>query len=133
MGNIQSFPYVGNGAYCYANSTSMLLASIGEDISPSLIEVLSGVGLSATIEKSGYLFLNNQRLEPDLGIISALEILGFESEVHFSENKEYLPLEQLQKALSEQAVILGPLDMGYLAYNPNHPYMHGSYYFVLAY
>lgn len=133
MANDGNFPYVGNGAYCYANSTSMLLASIGEDISPSVIESLTGVGLSATIEKSGYLFLNNQRLEPDLGIMSALKLLGFEAEVYVSDEKDNLPLDQLKEALGKQAVIIGPLDMGYLVYNPNHPHMHGSDHFVLVY
>jgi hypothetical protein len=32
------FTYIGNGAYCYANSTSMLLETIGEKISPETIE-----------------------------------------------------------------------------------------------
>lgn len=42
--------YYGNGAYCYANSASMLLSTIGEEISPSLIEVLTGFSLGAAIE-----------------------------------------------------------------------------------
>lgn len=133
MLNDGNFPYLGNGAYCYANSTSMLLASIGEDISPSLIEPLTGVGLGATIEKNGHLFLNNQRLEPDLGIMSTLKLLGFEAEVYASDNKDNMPLDQLKDALNKQAVIIGPVDMGYLVYNPNHPYMHGSDHFVLVY
>lgn len=41
--------YHGNGAYCYANSASMLLATIGEDIRPSLIEILTGFSLGASI------------------------------------------------------------------------------------
>ena len=39
--------YVGNGHYCYANVTSMLLASIGESFAPGLIEVLTGMSLGA--------------------------------------------------------------------------------------
>lgn len=128
-----NYPYIGNGAYCYANSASMLLGSIGEDILPSLIEVLSGTGLSATVEKSGFLFLNNQCLEPDLGIISALKILGFEADVSVCKDKADFPFDELKQALAKQAVILGPLDMGYLVYNPNHKYLHGSDHFVMAY
>lgn len=40
-------PYIGNALYCFADSTAMLLASIGENISSSRIEVLTGVGLGA--------------------------------------------------------------------------------------
>ena len=32
--------YFGNGHYCYANVTAMLLASIGERVAPELVEVL---------------------------------------------------------------------------------------------
>jgi len=39
-------PYIGNGPYCYANATAMLLASIGENVPPSQIEVLTGQGQS---------------------------------------------------------------------------------------
>ena len=42
--------YHGNGAYCYSNSASMLLTTIGEEISPSLIEVLTGFALGASID-----------------------------------------------------------------------------------
>lgn len=44
------FMYIGNGHYCYSNSTVMFLSSIGENVSPQLVEVLTGVGLGAMIE-----------------------------------------------------------------------------------
>lgn len=128
-----NFYYIGNGAYCYANSTSMMLSYLGEDIPPSIIEPITGVGLSASVEKSGFLFLNNQTLEPDLGIAEALKILGFESESFVSETAEDMPFDELKEILSKQPVILGPLDMGFLVYNPNHQHMHGGDHFVFAY
>jgi|GEM_PF-7018153 len=71
--------YIGNGAYCYSNSTSMLLASIGEDISPSLIEVVGGVGLGAYyLPETNIAFFSNFSGLPDQAISKALEILGFE-------------------------------------------------------
>ncbi len=42
--------YKGNVSYCYSNSTSMLLSTIDEDVNPSLIEVLTGFSLGASIE-----------------------------------------------------------------------------------
>ncbi len=39
--------YIGNGDYCYANAAAMLLAANSENIAPSRIEVLGGVGLGA--------------------------------------------------------------------------------------
>lgn len=128
-----NFSYVGNGAYCYANVTAMMLTFVGEDIAPSFIEPITGVGLSATIKKSGFLFLNNQTLEPDLGITKALDVLGFNAEVHVSQDPEDMHFDELKAFLEKQPVILGPLDMGYLTYNPNHTHLHGADHFVFAY
>lgn len=128
-----NFPYIGNGAYCYANSTSMLLASIGENIPPGVIEPITGTGLSTTIEKSGFLFFNHPILDPDLGIIEALKILGFRADVKVNETEDTMPFGKLTKTLQKQPAILGPVDMGYLVYQPNHEYVHGSDHFVFAY
>lgn len=57
--------YRGNGSYCYSNSASMLLSTIGEDVSPSLIEVLTGFSLGASIEDD-LLFFDNSITSPDV-------------------------------------------------------------------
>lgn len=126
--------YVGNGAYCYANSTAMLLASIGEKISPSKIEVLTGVGLNASLKKNGaILYLNNQSLLPDLGTSKALEILGFQFKAKVFQENNSLPIEELKKDLKNGPAGLGPLDMGYLDYNPGSKHLNGTDHYVLAY
>ena len=43
----------GKAEYCYANCAGMLLASIGEGISPATIEVLTAVGIGAPICRPG--------------------------------------------------------------------------------
>lgn len=126
--------YIGNGAYCYANSTSMLLASIGEEVSPSLIEVLTGVSIGATLKKkSNLLYFNNQTLLPDLGLTKALDILGFSYQTKVFEKQEDFPLKELKKDLEISPAAIGPLDMGLLVYNPNHKDLKGVDHFVLAY
>jgi hypothetical protein len=131
---IKNIPYIGNGAYCYANSTSMLLSSINEDISPSLIEVLTGVGLSATLKQDGgFLYFNNQTSMPDLGISKTLNLLGFEARTEVFETKKENPFIQLEKDLETSPALLGPLDMFHLVYNPRHEYLKGADHFVLAY
>jgi len=126
--------YIGNGAYCYANSTSMLLKYIDEDVPPSKIEVLTGVGLSASLKKqNGSLYFNNQTLLPDLGITKALEILGFEYQSKVSKTEEDFPIDELKKNLLKMPAILGPLDMGYLSYNPRHEHLKGADHYVFAY
>jgi hypothetical protein len=126
--------YVGNGAYCYANSTAMLLATIGEQVSPGLIEVLSGVGLGAeTPPGSSELWFNNLVAMPDYGISKALDILGFAYTERAHEDGATAPLDELRAALEEGAVVLGPVDMGYLRYVPGHQHAAGADHFVMAY
>ncbi|MBA9088190.1 hypothetical protein FHR92_004686 [Fontibacillus solani] len=125
------FSYVGNGAYCYANSTSMLLDSIGEQVSPSLIEVLTGVGLGAVwFEQDNMIFFSNGI--PHLGVSKALDMLGFTyKECSGRDETEFV--EQISAELMKHPIMMGPLDMGFLSYMPNHHYLHGCDHYVLAY
>jgi len=126
--------YIGNGHYCYANSAAMLLASIGEEYPPSLIEVLSGTGLGATYKKSTkFLYFNNQTLYPDLGISKVIDMLGFTSKVHVNTNPSNPPWKELEEDLEQSPAILGPLDMKHLVYNPDHQHLAGADHYILAY
>lgn len=130
----KSFPYIGNGAYCYANSTAMLLSAIGENISPSKIEVLSGVGLGAFIQKeSNLIFFSNLTGLPDAGISKALEILGFSYKERASQEAEPAPFEELKNDLAKSPAVLGPVDMGYLDYDPDYQHHAGIDHYVLAF
>lgn len=126
-------PYIGNGAYCWPNATAMLLTQIGEDISPSLIEVLGGVGLGAFILKESNLLFFSWEL-PDNGIDNALAILGFEVKTFKYPKKDdtNIPLAKLKEDLKKNPAVVGPLDMGYLNYNPISNYLKGVDHFVLA-
>ncbi|WP_042147201.1 hypothetical protein [Paucisalibacillus sp. EB02] len=123
--------YIGNGHYCYSNSTTMFLSSIGENVSPQLVEVLTGVGLGAMLENEKTLFFSMR--DPDDGINYALNILGFAAEEH--QQASYLddPCTFLKKQMKQNPVILGPLDMGELTYHPNHKNLNGADHYVLGY
>jgi hypothetical protein len=126
--------YIGNGYYCYTDSTAMLLASIGETIPSSKIEVLTGVGLGAFwIEEETLLELCSLSTAPDRGISKALEILGFEYTERSSQAAGPAPFDQLRADLAKSPVALGPIDMGYLSYNPNCGNLAGVDHYVLAY
>lgn len=132
MINIKKIPYIGNGPYCYANSLSMLLTLIGENISPSIIEVLSGVGLGAVFLKDkNLLFFSFET--PDNGINNVLYLLGFEKSVKTFPKKAPPPLKELIKDLEKSPVVIGPLDMGYLIYNPHHQNLRGVDHFIFVY
>lgn len=110
--------YIGDGPYCYANATSMLLKSAGEEIAPSLIEVLTGVGLGANKREGDMYWFDNLGTAPDTGVSKALEILGFECTEQSRQAPEPFPVEELAALLSEGPAVLGPLDMSYLSYLP---------------
>lgn len=126
--------YVGNGPYCYANATAMLLETAGESIPPATIEVLTAVGLGAFLVKGpDLLFFSNVSTAPDHGIGRAMRILGFEYKERASERADAPPFDELRSDMERSPAILGPLDMGYLTYNPSHEFLAGADHFVLAY
>ncbi len=125
-------PYIGNGPYCYANSTAMLLASIGENVPPSQIEVLTGAGLGAFwVPDAKLIYFSNT--PPDVGVSIALETLGFECIEKALTEAEAAPFEALRASLIKSPAVLGPLDMAYLDYLPYHENCVGADHYVLAY
>ena len=111
--------------YCYANSTAMLLSSIGEHISPRLIEALTGVGLGASFNPPLPFF--GQLQPPDRGLTQALDLLGFGFDEETNEHAAVAPLDRL----TQGPVIVGPLDMSYLTYNPGRPRDPGVDHYVV--
>lgn len=77
-------------------------------------------------------FFDDCTSSPDQGINHAFEILGFNVTEKVYQDGEFIPLNELKDDLNRSPVMLGPLDMGYLTYNPNHPYLGGSDHYALA-
>lgn len=131
---MKNFTYLGNSAYCYSNSTAMLLASIGEKIAPSLIEVVGGVGIgSYALSGTNISFLSGYSGLPDKAISRALKTLGFEFKEGAKENPDNPPFEEIKTILETSPVVFGPLDMGYLIYDPDHEHHYEVDHFVLVY
>jgi hypothetical protein len=125
-------PYVGNGHYCYANVTAMLLASVGERVGPELVEVLSSVGLGARWWAEQELFFFGTEA-PDRGISRALALLGFAVEERAGRDGDAPPFDALAEALTAGPVVLGPLDMGWLTYVRGRGRASGVDHYVLGY
>lgn len=112
----------------------MLLSTIGEQVSPQEMEAYTDVGLGAFwLPKEKLLFFSSISNPPDLGLSRAFRLLGFSVEEKVTSDPEKPPFEQLRSDLASSAVLLGPLDMGYLTHNPLHKRMMGVDHFVLAY
>jgi len=132
MIKVNYVPYIGNSELCWANAASMLLASIGETVSPSYLETVSGLGLSAFImPKNNWLYF--QFALPDQELSYNLKKLGFICREVIVSKKEAVPLEQLKKDLQKSPVVVGPINMGLLTYNPQHEFLNGVDHFILIY
>jgi hypothetical protein len=108
----------------------MLLSAVGEEIPPRTIEALSAVGLGASLK---HLPFFGELTTPDKGLSQALTLLGFEYDEGFVETADSAPFHRLETLLAECPVILGPLDMSCLIYNPMRPRTPGADHFVLAF
>lgn len=131
--------YFGDVSLCYTNSLAMALDSYGYDVRPEFLEAIMVMGNGASIvkgdEKHPLVFFDNG--SPDCSISLSLRILGFEYEDDYLEDSQKVdpPLvkEKLQNWLASGSVVAGPLDMGYLTYNPASDNLYGVDHFVSIY
>ena len=136
-------PYIGNGPYCYANATAMLLAASveaakdgsagGETVAPGVIECLTGVGIGARwLGGSREIYFSI--VPPDIGVARAFKLLGIDvvEEEGADRGDGGPPFARLRARLAEGPVMIGPLDMGHLPYFPNHRALTGADHYVLV-
>lgn len=131
--------YLGDVSLCYTYSLAMALEAYGYDLRPEYLEALMLMGNGASIVKDDQehplVFFDNGM--PDLSISRVLEILGFDYEEYYLREGQVLDLDlirsKLKALLANGPVVLGPLDMGHLTYNPNHTHLYGVDHFVSVY
>lgn len=129
-------PYVGNSAYCYTHSLAMCLQQAGATTLPetSFLECLTLMPFGAMVLKmsSGPLFFPSPAsTNPDKSLTDALDTLGWEAEV-WRGNDPDAALAELREVLRYGPALVGPLDMGYLPYDPNHRSKQGGDHFIVA-
>lgn len=131
--------YFGEVSICYTNSLAMTLDSYGFEYRPEFLEAIMVMGNGANVayedEKHPLVFFDNG--SPDRSISNCLRILGFEYDDYYLEdsgriNSDVIKV-QLERLLAFGSAIVGPLDMGYLTYNPNCQVLHGVDHFVSVY
>ena len=131
--------YFGDVSLCYSYSLAMALETYGYDFKAEFLEAIMVMGNGASIvkedEEHPLVFFDNGM--PDLSISHSLKILGFEYEDFYLKDGAEVNLEEikgkLETFLSNGPVVLGPLDMGHLTYNPNHTILYGVDHFVTVY
>ena len=131
--------YFGDVSLCYSYSLAMALDSFGYDFKAEFLEAIMVMGNGASIvkedEEHPLVFFDNGM--PDLSISHSSKILGFDYEDFYLKDGAEVDLEEikgkLETFLSNGPVVLGPLDMGHLTYNPNHTILYGVDHFVTVY
>ena len=131
--------YFGDVSLCYSYSLAMALDSYGYDFKAEFLEAIMVMGNGASIvkedERHPLIFFDNGM--PDLSISHSLKILGFDYEDFYLKDGAEVDLEEIKRKLetflSNGPVVLGPLDMGHLTYNPNHTILYGVDHFVTVY
>ena len=131
--------YFGDVSLCYSYSLAMALDAYGYDFKVEFLEAIMVMGNGASIvkedEEHPLVFFDNGM--PDLSISHSLKILGFDYEDFYLKEGAEVDLEEvkgkLETFLSNGPVVLGPLDMGHLTYNPNHTILYGVDHFVTVY
>ena len=131
--------YFGDVSLCYSYSLAMALETYGYDFKAEFLEAIMVMGNGASIvkedEEHPLVFFDNGM--PDLSISHSLKILGFDYEDFYLKNGLEVDLEEIKRKLetflSNGPVVLGPLDMGHLTYNPNHTILYGVDHFVTVY
>ena len=129
--------YFGDVSLCYSYSLAMALD--GYDFKADFLEAIMVMGNGASIvkedERHPLVFFDNGM--PDLSISYSLKILGFDYEDFYLKDGVEVDLEEIKRKLetflSNGPVVLGPLDMGHLTYNPNHTILYGVDHFVTVY
>ena len=131
--------YFGDVSLCYSYSLAMALDAYGYDFKAEFLEAIMVMGNGASIVKEDdqhpLVFFDNGM--PDLSISHSLKILGFDFEEFYLKDGTEVDLEEikgkLESFLSNGPVVLGPLDMGHLTYNPNHKILYGVDHFITVY
>ncbi|MGH2517711.1 MAG: hypothetical protein ACRDHP_18845, partial [Ktedonobacterales bacterium] len=136
-----AIPYTGKSEYCYVNSLHMCLHAAGfasdELPAPGFLECLTTMPFGSTYLRldDGPLFFGSPcAISPDDGLDRALDALGWTcanwcgSESTTSSEA----LERLRESLASGPVLVGPVDLGYLPYNPRARDLAGGDHFVVA-
>lgn len=127
--------YSGNSAYCYSNSLRMCLMHAGMENPPSvdLIECMTGMPFGATFLKlePPLFFPSPTETDPDEGITRALETIGWTCHLWRGDGADSAEA-KLREALREGPVLVGPLDMGFLPYDPGRTQKRGGDHFLVT-
>lgn len=129
-------PYSGNSAYCYSNSLHICLAHAGMADVPDvgLLECMTGMPFGATfvnVQPPAFFPSPGDKTDPDQGLSRALHTIGWTCDIRRIASA-HTAEKALRQALGNGPVLVGPVDLGGLLYDPSHSHKRGADHFIVA-
>ncbi|MBF6330498.1 hypothetical protein [Nocardia transvalensis] len=121
--------YTGSGPYCYSNSLAMMFGE--EAPPPAVIEVLTGAPFGMALVGGKTPFFDPYGWTPEIGIDAAVSLLGWRCQVESGGTEEEAE-QRLRKHLDTGPVLIGPLEMGLLRYQPEMTGPIGADHYVVS-
>ncbi|KOT93100.1 hypothetical protein ADK70_14615 [Streptomyces rimosus subsp. pseudoverticillatus] len=122
--------YTGSGPYCYSHSLAMVL---GPDAAPSpaVIETLTGSPFGMQLVGGTLPWFDPYGWDPETGLDAAVSALGLRC-VRSAGGTQDEALARLGAACTEGPVLVGPVEMGLLLYQPGSGTAVGADHYVVV-
>ncbi|MCP2257541.1 Butirosin biosynthesis protein H, N-terminal [Streptoalloteichus tenebrarius] len=121
--------YEGSNPYCYTHSLSMVLGSLAPP--PAVIETLTCSPFGVELVGGATPLFDPYGWDPEIGVDTALDLLGWRCQRHHGGTPEQA-VERLRAACAQGPVMVGPVDMGLLLYQPESGAADGADHYVVV-
>ncbi|MEV4127359.1 hypothetical protein [Nocardia sp. NPDC049707] len=122
-------PYRGSGPYCYTNSLAMMMGADAPE--PGVIETVTGSPFGMQLVGGALPFFDPYGWTPETGVQDALAVLGWTARTLSGSDADDA-LGQLTSLLEAGPVMVGPVEMGHLRYQPGMTGPIGADHYLIA-
>ncbi|WP_027942104.1 hypothetical protein [Amycolatopsis taiwanensis] len=122
-------PYRGSGPYCYTNCLAMMLGADAPEA--AVVETVTGSPFGMQLVGGSLPFFDPWGWNPDIGIADALAVLGWTADT-ISGDDAGAALDRLASCLVRGPVMIGPVEMGRLRYQPGKTGPIGADHYLVA-
>ncbi|GAA2352682.1 hypothetical protein [Nonomuraea africana] len=122
-------PYLGSGPYCYSSSLAMMMGADAPE--PAVIETVTGSPFGMQLVGGTLPFFDPYGWTPETGVEDALTALGWTART-LSGGDADSALDRLASLLEGGPVMVGPVEMGHLRYQPGKTGPIGADHYLIA-
>jgi len=123
--------FVGRMGYCYSKCLAMIFQLKGDNYPLPFIECITTAPFGFVYEPEDGGGFAVSGYNPHVSVGRALKLLRYDNEFRsFSNRDEALGF--LRRILEKDVALIGPVDMGFLAYDPYRKFKLGSDHYVVA-